>query len=55
MSPFWRYNFKIDSFLTVAPESKRAKGQARRKCSSEEEVPRGKEESFKQFVGITGT
>lgn len=39
----------------MAPESKRAKGQARRKCSSEEEVPRGKEESFKQFASVTGT
>lgn len=55
VSPFLRYNFKINSFLTVVPESKRAKGQARRKCSSKEEVPRGKEESFKQVVGITGT
>lgn len=48
-------NFEINLFLTVAPESKRVRRQARRKCSSEEEVLRGKEELIKQFASKTVT
>lgn len=51
---FLRYNIKINLVWTVVPESKRAGGQARRKCSSDEEVPAGKDRSYKEFASVTG-
>ncbi len=54
VSPFSRYNFKINSFLTVVPERKGQKDKQegnvlpKRKCQEE------RKSHLKQFVGITG-